>query len=37
MGEKGSWDIAELEVEFKELIIAEAPIELSGFGSDEID
>jgi ParB-like chromosome segregation protein Spo0J len=37
LGEKGSWDIAELEVEFKELIIAEAPIELSGFGSDEID
>jgi ParB-like chromosome segregation protein Spo0J len=25
LGEKGSWDIAELEVEFKELIIAEAP------------
>ena len=37
LGEKGSWDIAELEAEFKELIIAEAPIELSGFGSDEID
>jgi hypothetical protein len=35
LGEKGSWDIAELEAEFKELIIAEAPIELSGFGSDE--
>ena len=37
LGEKGSWDIAELELEFKELVIAEAPIELSGFGSDEID
>jgi DNA modification methylase len=37
LGEKGSWDIAELELEFKELIIAEAPLELSGFGSDEID
>lgn len=37
LGEKGSWDIAELEAEFKELIIAEAPIELSGFGLDEID
>ena len=37
LGENGSWDIAELEAEFKELIIAEAPIELSGFGSDEID
>ena len=37
LGEKGSWDIGELEAEFKELIIADAPIELSGFGSDEID
>jgi DNA modification methylase len=37
LGEKGSWDIAELELEFKELIIAEAPLELSGFGPDEID
>jgi hypothetical protein len=37
LGEKGSWDIGELEAEFKELIIAEAPIEISGFGSDEID
>src|ERR1700675_3433945 len=37
LGEKGSWDIQELEAEFKELIIADAPIEISGFGSDEID
>ena len=37
LGEKGSWDIGELEAEFKELIIADAPIEISGFGSDEID
>lgn len=37
LGEKGSWDVVELEAEFKELIIAEAPIDLSGFGSDEID
>ena len=37
LGEKGFWDIAELEAEFKELIIADAPIEISGFGSDEID
>jgi hypothetical protein len=37
LGEKGSWDIAELEAEFKELIILDAPIELSGFGADEID
>ena len=37
LGEKGSWDIGELEAEFKELVIADAPIEISGFGSDEID
>jgi hypothetical protein len=37
LGEKGIWDIGELEAEFKELIIADAPIEISGFGSDEID
>ena len=37
LGEKGFWDVAELEAEFKELIIADAPIEISGFGSDEID
>ena len=37
LGEKGFWDVGELEAEFKELIIAEAPIEISGFGSDEID
>lgn len=37
LAEKGIWDIDELEAEFKELIIADAPIEISGFGSDEID
>jgi ParB-like nuclease family protein len=37
LGEKGVWDVGELEAEFKELIIADAPIEISGFGSDEID
>ena len=37
LGEKGSWDIEQLQAEFKELIVAEAPIELSGFGLDEID
>jgi len=37
LGEKGSWDLEELQGEFAELIIAEAPIELSGFGLDEID
>jgi DNA modification methylase len=37
LGEKGSWDLGELEAEFKELIIADAPIEISGFGYDEVD
>jgi hypothetical protein len=37
LAEKGSWDISQLDAEFKELILAEAPIELSGFGLDEID
>jgi DNA modification methylase len=37
LGEKGSWDIAELDAEFKDLIMTEAPIELSGFGADEVD
>jgi DNA modification methylase len=35
--EKGFWDVGELQAEFTELIIADAPIEISGFGSDEID
>jgi len=37
LGEKGFWDVGELEAEFKELIIADVPIEITGFGSDEID
>jgi len=37
LGEKGSWDLGELEEEFKELIIADAPIEISGFGADEVE
>lgn len=37
LGEKGVWDLGELEAEFKELVIADAPIEISGFGMDEID
>ena len=37
LGEKGSWDIGELQAEFNELIIADAAIEISGFCSDEID
>jgi hypothetical protein len=30
-------DVGQLKAEFEELIIADAPIEISGFGSDEID
>jgi hypothetical protein len=37
LGEKGFWDVGELEAEFKDLIIADAPIEIAGFGADEID
>ena len=37
LSEKGVWDVEALEAEFQELIIAEAPIEISGFGLDEID
>jgi DNA modification methylase len=37
LGEKGFWDLGELEAEFKELIIADAPIEISGFDADEIE
>jgi hypothetical protein len=37
LSEKGAWDPDELEVEFKELIIADAPIEISGFGADEVE
>ena len=37
LGEKGSWYLGELEAEFKELIIADAPIEISGFGADEVE
>ena len=36
-GEKGSWDLDELEAEFNELIIADAPIEISGLGADEVE
>jgi DNA modification methylase len=37
LGEKGAWDLGELEAEFKELIIADAPIEISGFDADEVE
>jgi DNA modification methylase len=37
LGEKGEWDLAELGIEFQELILTEAPIEISGFSLEEID
>jgi DNA modification methylase len=37
LAEKGSWDLEELQAEFSELVLADAPIELTGFGSDEVD
>jgi hypothetical protein len=37
LGEKGQWDLDELKIEFEELILADAPIEISGFSLDEID
>jgi ParB-like nuclease domain len=37
LGEKGEWDIEALRLEFKELIVEEAPIEVAGFTVDEID
>ena len=37
LAEKGGWELGELKVEFLELILAEAPIEITGFTLDEID
>ena len=37
LGEKGEWDLPELKIEFEELILAGAPIEITGFTLDEID
>jgi ParB-like nuclease domain/DNA methylase len=37
LGEKGEWDVDALRLEFEELILEEAPIEVSGFTFDEID
>lgn len=37
LSEKGRWDLGELRIEFKELILTDAPIEFSGFSLDEID
>ena len=37
LGEKGEWSLDELKIEFEELILNDAPIEVSGFSLDEID
>ena len=37
LAEKGEWDLDELKIEFEELVLEEAPIEVSGFSLDEID
>jgi hypothetical protein len=37
LGEKGQWNLDELKVELEELVVLDAPIELSGFTLDEID
>jgi len=37
LGEKGEWNLKELKFEFDELILANEPIEVSGFTLDEID
>ncbi len=36
LGEKGQWDLGELRIEMEELILADAPIEISGFSMPEI-
>jgi hypothetical protein len=36
LSEKGQWDLRELKIEFKELILTDAPIEISGFSLEEI-
>jgi DNA modification methylase len=37
LGEKGQWSLDALKIEFEELILVDAPIEISGFSLDEID
>ena len=37
LGEKGQWDLAELKIEFEELVLEDAPIEIVGFSVPEID
>ncbi len=37
LGEKGAWDLDELKIEFEELILTDAPLEITGFSIGEID
>jgi hypothetical protein len=37
LAEKGQWDLDALKIEFEELILLDAPIELAGFSPAEID
>ena len=37
LSEKGEWNLAELKIEFEELIVTDAPIEISGFSLEQID
>lgn len=37
LGEKGTWDVEELRFEFQELQLLDAPIELLGFDTPELD
>jgi DNA modification methylase len=37
LGETGQWDLSELKVELGELILEDAPIEVSGFSEAELD
>ena len=37
LAEKGLWDLEALKIEFEELILLDAPIEITGFSPSEID
>jgi DNA modification methylase len=37
LGEKGSWDFDELKLELQELILEDAPIEITGFSMTDVD
>jgi hypothetical protein len=37
LAEKGQWDLDALKIEFEQLVVVDAPIEISGFAPAEID